>query len=493
MEKPHLKRAVLRGGVAKMCSQAANVLVRIGTLMLFARLLSPADFGLIGMVVAVTGVLGLLKDFGLSAATVQRVSISEAEISALFWLNILIGVVLWLLCMAAAPVMVWFYGEERLLRITFALSVGFLFTAASVQHNALLQRQMRFGALALIDVFALLSSTGIGIVMASLGFGYWALVGWSVALPVVTCVGVWIASGWLPQLPKRVVSVRPMLRFGGLVTLNMLVVQVAYNLDKILVGRFWGATVLGLYGRAYQLTSIANNNLLVAMGTVAFPALSRAQGQAHLETYFVKGYKLVITMALPVAVGCVLFAEDIVVVLLGPTWIEVAPMLRLLGPLIAIYSLIDPTGWLLYSLGRVERSLKIALVILPIVAIGYSVGLPYGANGVAAGFTTALALWVIPHLIWSTRETTLSAWKLLRVARTPAIASLIAAPLAFGAHAALAGIPPLPRLLIEGLVLSLTYIGAVLWAREERTFYFGLLQSLRAGSGEIDAPRPGPA
>lgn len=492
MEKPHLKQAVLRGGVAKVCSQAANVLVRIGSLMVFARLLSPADFGLIAMVVAVTGVLGMLKDFGLSAATVQRESISDAEISALFWLNILIGVVLWLLCMAAAPVMVWFYGEERLFWITFALSVGFLFTAASGQPNALLQRQMRFGALALIDVIALLSSTGIGLVMASLGFGYWALVGWSVALPVVTCLGVWIASDWLPQLPRRVPSVLPMLHFGGLYTLNTVVVQVAYNLDKMLVGRVWGPTVLGFYGNAYQLVGVATNNLLGAIFAVAFPALSRAQGKEHLETYFVKGYKLVLTMAFPVAVGCVLFAEDIVLVLLGPAWLEGAPVLRLLSPLIAIFALMDPPGWLLLSLGRVRRSLNIALVILPIVAIGYSAGLPYGAKGVAAGFTIAMAIWAIPHMIWCTRETTLSVWKLLRVARTPAIASLIAVPLSLGAHAALDNTAPLPRLLVEGMVLSFTYIGAVLWAKEERTFYFGLVRSLRAGS-EIDAPRPNAA
>jgi PST family polysaccharide transporter len=160
-----------------------------------------------------------------------------------------------------------------------------------------------------------------------------------------------------------------------------------------------------------------------------------------------------------------------------------------LSPLIAIFALIDPPGWLLLSLGRVKRSLNIALVILPIVAIGYGTGLPYGAKGVAAGFTIAMALWVIPHLIWSTRETTLSAWKLLLVARTPAIASLIAVPLSLGAHAALDNAAPLPRLLVEGMVLAFTYLGAVLWAKEERTFYIGLVRSLRASS-QIDAPRP---
>jgi O-antigen/teichoic acid export membrane protein len=494
MERPHLKRAVLRGGVAKMFSQATNVLVRLGTLMVFARLLSPTDFGLIGMVVAVTGVMSLLKDFGLSAATVQRTSVSNAQMSSLFWLNTGLGVLVWLLCSAAAPVMVRFYHEDRLFWITIVVASGLFFNAASVQHNALLQRQMRFGALSLIEVLALLSSTAIGLVMAKLGLGYWALVGWSVALPLVSCLGVWIASGWIPQRPQRGAGVRSMVRFGSLVTLNILVVQVAYNLDKVLLGRYWGAEVLGFYGRANQLTTMATDNLLGAIGSVAFPALSRAQGDsAHFENYFLKGYKLTLTMAFPLAATCMLFAKDIVAVLLGPDWAPVAAVLRFSSPLIVIYAMINPSGWLMYSLGKVGLSLKISLVIFPVVTLGYLVGLKFGAIGVAAGYTIAMALWVFPHLVWCTQGTTLTAWKMLRVAKTPAIASVLAAVIAYGVHAALAGIAPLPRLLVEGLVLSLAYVGIVLRAREERTFYANLFRSLRAAGGEIDAPRPGAA
>ena len=494
MERQHLKRATLRGGLAKVASQGTNVLIRIGALVVFARLLDPIDFGLIGMVTAVTGVLGLLRDFGLSAATVQRASITDAQMSALFWFNILVGVVLWVASTLVAPVMAWFYHESRLVLITVVLTVGFVFNAASVQHNALLQRQMRFGTLALIDLLSLLISTGVGLAMAALGFGYWALVGWSVALPLANCIAVWVASRWVPGLPKREASVRPMLRFGGLVTLNTLVAQVAYNLDKVLVGRVWGATVLGIYGRAYQLTNMATDNMMTAIGSVAFPALARVQGdRAHLESLFLKGYKLVLTMAFPVAVMCILFPEDIVAVLLGPKWTEVAPVLRLSSPLIAIYAIINPPGWLLYSLGRVGRSLKIALVILPVVATGYIAGLPYGASGVAAGYTIAMALWVYPHLVWCTRETTLSAWKLLRISKTPAAASVVAAAAAYGAHLTVGGIAPLARLFVEGLVLSGAYVLVSLWAREERSFYANLLRSLRTAGAEIEAPRPGAA
>jgi PST family polysaccharide transporter len=483
IERAYLKQAVLRGGLAKLGAQAANVLVRLGTLMLFARLLEPADFGLVGMVAAILGVVGLLKDFGLSAATVQRASVSEIQLSALFWLNLLFGCILWLICFALAPVLVAFYKEPRLFWVTVALAAGLFFTAASVQHTALLQRQMRFGVLATIEVLSLLGGTAIGLWMANSGMGYWALVGWSIALPAGNCVGVWLATGWLPGLPRRGANVLPMLRFGGLVTLNILVVQIGYNLEKILLGRYWGAETLGFYGRAYQLTSMATDNLLGTIGSVAFPALSRAHGNAgQFENYFVKGYKLVLTMALPISLFCLLFAEQIVLVLLGPKWVEVAPTFRLLSPLIFILALINPLGWLLYSLGMVGRSLKVALAIVPLVTIGYVAGLPYGANGVAAGYTLAMALWIVPHVVWCTKGTSLSLSQLLSVARTPCVAGALAAAAAYLAGILLRDIPPLAALTVGGTVLAGVYLWALLWLLGEKSFYMSLIESLHTAN-----------
>jgi PST family polysaccharide transporter len=451
--------------------------------MVFARLLDPIDFGLIGMVAAVTGVIGLLKDFGLSTATVQRDGISEEQISTLFWFNLLLGLVLWFLCAAIAPVLVRFYNEPRLFWITIALAAGFFFTAAGVQHSALLQRQMRFGALAAIEVLALAFSTVTGLVMAAMGFGYWSLVGWSVALPFGNCLGVWATARWLPGLPRREVEVRSLLGFGGLVTLNVFVMQIAFNLDKVLLGRVWGAEVLGLYGRAYQLTSMATDNLLSAIGSVAFPALSRVQNDAaRLENYFLKGYKLVFTMALPASLACVLFSEDIVLVLLGAKWREVTPILLALGPSIAIYALLHPLGWFLYSLGLVRRSLFVSLAILPLVTIGYVAGLPFGATGVAAGFTIALAVWVVPHLFWCTWGLQLSPWSLLRTTRSPFAAGVVAAVASYAVHAGLGAIGPIARLIVETVVFLLTYASVLLWILREKDFYLDLVRVLR-GSG----------
>ncbi len=198
-----LKERTIRGGFARLCAQAANLLLRVGSLMVLARLLGPKDFGLVGMVTAFTGVLELFRDFGLSSAAVQRTTVTDEQISTLFWINISVGALLGLLAAAVAPAIAAFYHEPRLVGVTSVLAAGFLFNAAGVQHSALLQRQMRFTALAVISVVSLMVGTAIAISGAKAGYGYWALVAMTVTFPLINTIGVWMSTAWVPGRPHR--------------------------------------------------------------------------------------------------------------------------------------------------------------------------------------------------------------------------------------------------------------------------------------------------
>jgi O-antigen/teichoic acid export membrane protein len=143
-------------------------------------------------------VLGLFRDFGLSAAAVQRRVITEEQISALFWINILVGVLLGLLALAMAPAIAAFYHDPQLFWVTAVLATGFLFNAAGVQHSALLERQMRFTVLAVISVVSLIAGTTVAIIGANAGYGYWALVAMSVTQPLIATIGLWLTVSWLP-------------------------------------------------------------------------------------------------------------------------------------------------------------------------------------------------------------------------------------------------------------------------------------------------------
>jgi O-antigen/teichoic acid export membrane protein len=477
-----LRNRVLRGGFTKVCAQATVFAVRIGSVMVLARILSPSDFGLVGMVTAVTGVLAVLRDFGLSAATVQRVDVSHDQTSTLFWFNILLGAVLTVAVMAMAPFVARFYHEPRLFWVTIAVSTGFLFNAAGVQHSALLQRQVRFTALAAIDVISLVASSAIGIGMALLGFGYWALAVIAIAPAIVTSLCLWLASGWIPGRPRLRIGLRSLLRFGGALTAINVLMYIAYNSEKVLLGRFWGAAVLGIYGRAYYLINIPTDNLNAAVGDVAFSALSRLQHDPQgFRSYFLKGYSLVLTLTIPMSAAIALFAPDLISIVLGPKWQQAIPILRLLAPTILVLAFINPVGWLMFSLGLVGRSLKASLVFAPLVIASYAMGLSHGPKGVAFAYSAVMVLCAVPLVAYGVHGTVVTLRDILVTASRPLISAVVATAVAFCVQHWCAGsLAPVLRLLLESAVLACVYAIMLLYVMGQKAFYFGLIRSLFA-------------
>jgi O-antigen/teichoic acid export membrane protein len=478
---PHdLKGKTARGAMVSTIGQGASFFLRMSSMVVLARLLVPADFGLVGMATACTGFLDLFRDAGLSMATVQRATITRAQISTLFWINLGVGATLAVLCAAIAPILTNFYHEPRLLWVTVVIGAGFVVSGAAAQHRALLMRDMRFALLTMIDIGSLFVSVAIGIGMAVAGEGYWALVGMTISLNVVSVVSLWVAGGWLPGRPQRGVGVRSMLKYGGTLTLNSVIVYIAYNADKVLLGRAWGADILGIYGRAYQFINLPTSNLNTAIAQVAFPALSRLQNDPErLKSYFLKGYSLFLSLVLPITVACGLFAEDIIRVFLGPKWGEAAPVFRLLAPTILAFALINPFGWFMQATGRATRSLYIALLLAPVVILGYLVGLSHGAAGVAAGFSVAILLLVVPVIFWATRGTSITVLDAFKVVLRPFLSILI------GAGAALAAWPligrlasPLLRLFAANGIMFCVYAILLWFVMGQRAVYLGLLKDL---------------
>jgi len=317
--------------------------------------------------------------------------------------------------------------------------------------------------------------------MALKGLGYWAIVGMTLMSPLVGALCVWLSTAWVPGKPRQRVGIRSMLRFGVTLTLNGLVVYVAYNLEKVLLGRYWGANALGIYGRAYQLSNIPTDNLNSSVGGVAFSALSRLQQDPQrLKRYFLKAYSLVLALTVPATIVCALYANDAIIVLLGPKWRDAAPIFRLLAPTILAFAMINPFAWLLFSTGQVGRSLKIALVIAPLVIAGYLIGLPYGPKGVALGYSVAMALWIVPNIVWCVHGTLISVWDVFRVVVRPLLSGIVAAgcPLAMlFVHSRF--LSPLPRLVIGVIVFSAIYVAMLLYVLGQKSLYLDLLRSLR--------------
>lgn len=401
----HLTAAIgsrtARGGVVTIVSHGLKFALSIGATAILARLLTPYDYGLIGMVVVFTGFVALFKDLGLSLATVQRPEITDEQISTLFWVNVTISVAITLLMILVAPLIGWFYGEPRLTLLTMVTATGFLFGGFAVQHEALLKRQMRFYALSVIAFASMMIGYVVGIILAWRGAGYWSLVFSQLALLASNTLGVWLVCGWRPGRPRRNTGVRSMLSFGGNITGYALINYVSKNCDSLIVGRMFGPQVLGLYTKAVQLLSLPTDQINEPLSTVSIPALSRlADSPERYRQAYLRIMEKVIMVTMPAVMLMLATADWLVLIILGPQWIDSAKILVLMSVAGLFQPVAATGGWLLVSQGRVRDMLRWSLINAPISILSIVAGVPWGVVGVAASFSLGRILVAIPLLFW---------------------------------------------------------------------------------------------
>lgn len=392
----------VRGGVIVVGAQLAKVVAQFGVTVVLARLLRPEAFGLVAMVAVVIAFLELFKDFGLSAATVQRPHITHADTSALFWVNAGLGVAAGLLMIPLAPVLAWFYGEPALVGVTLWLAVGFVLSGLSTQHLAVLRRQMRFTTLSMILMWSEIVGMVVAVIAAFAGADYWALVAQRIVWALCLLVGAWLFCSWRPGRPAGFQRVRGLLRFGGHVTGSNLVSTFVRNLDQMLIGWYWGSTPLGLYERAYKILLLPINNLNAPLFSVAMPTLSRLADQPALyrRAYLGTVEKLnMVTM--PCAALLIAVPGLVVRVLFGPYWLAATPIVAWLG-VAALYQPIGYTcSWLFMTQDRTAEMFRWGLVGSALNAVFIVGGLPFGPVGVAASIAAGGLAVRIPLLFWA--------------------------------------------------------------------------------------------
>jgi O-antigen/teichoic acid export membrane protein len=473
-----LKQRVIRGGFAKLTGQGAGLFLRVGTIAILARLLSPSDFGIVAMMTVITGFFDIVASAGLTPAVVQTATISDPQRTNLFWINVAFGLGLAALCMAGGPLLASFYGEPRLVWMAPAFAVIFLLNGFSVQQTALLERQLRYVAVTRVELSSYTLGSVVSILFAWTGAGYWSLVLGLIAQSAMYAWGCWMATGWIPGPPQRSAPVGHLLRFGAIVTLNNLIVFLAYNAEKLLIGRFWGASALGVYGRAYQLINIPTASINTAVSGVALSSLSRLQDDPPRQRrYYLKGYSLLMSLTMPLTIFCALFGADIIIVMLGPQWTEAVPVFRLLTPTVLAFGIINPLWALLLSSGLQRRSLYQAMVICPLVIGAVALGIPYGPTGVAFAFSSAMSLWVVPAVLWSLRGTSVRPRDLALAAGKPFVAAVIAGAAAFGLSQQLPGLEePILRLALFGSTMAVIYYSILLFVLGEGQSYLDLLR-----------------
>jgi O-antigen/teichoic acid export membrane protein len=430
--KDDLKLRSLRGGSATMIGQGMKFVLQTTSALVLARLLLPEDFGLVAMVMAITRFAQQFRDFGLSAATIQKEEITHPQVSTLFWFNAGLSACITLLAMGLSPLIATFYGDGRLTWIAVVLSLMFLLSGLAVQHQALLRRQMRFRALMIVDIVAQLFGFAVAVVGAMIGMRHWALVVAKLAAPLAILVGVWTACGWRPGAPRRGTGVRPLLAFGGNLTGFNVINYFARNLDKILIGRAFGSIVLGIYDKAYSLLMMPIANIRGPVNAVSIPALSRLQDDPQrYRRYYCKVMTLIAFLSMPLMAFCFVVADDLVRVLLGPNWIGVEDYLRILALAGFIQPVIFTNGSVYVSMGQTDRMLRWGVWNSIATMAGFVAGMPWGAMGMAVGYTVVNYAMLWPTLWHMCRRSAVRAGDFVESVWRPATASLVSASIVF--------------------------------------------------------------
>jgi PST family polysaccharide transporter len=406
----------------------------MGTAVALARFLSPEDYGLIGMVGIVLAFAFALKDVGLGSATIQRAELTEAQVSTLFWINAMVGFALMLLTGACAPLIARFYGEARIVWITLAYAPTLLVSGLTLQHDALLRRRMRFTALAMIELLSLGIGVAVALLLAWYGAHYWALVANALCQAVVYAAAVWLTCGWRPGLPVWRSGIGPMLAFGGNLTGFSIVNLLSRNLDKTLLGRFWGSAQVGLYERAYQVLLLPIQQINTPISSVAISALSRlVDSPERYRAAYLRILEKLVIVTMPFMVFLIASSDSVVLLLLGPTWAEVSRIFAWLGIAGVLQPACNTGGWLFVTQGRTRQMLHWGLMSSVIIILSIVVGLPWGAVGVAASYALVYVVIVVPFQFWFMgREGPVRTADFYRTIAPGACASLIALLAAMG-------------------------------------------------------------
>lgn len=407
-------------------SQGILFVLRLASIVVLARMLIPEHFGLIGMVTSLTILIERFQDLGLGDAIVQREQITHDQVSTLFWVNLGISLLLTILVALSAKVVGWFYEDDRLIWITVAFSSNFIFSGTAIQHQALIRRQMHFRQFALIQVFSTMFGFFIAILLAWLGYGYWALVWKELARSLLNAILAWSLCRWRPGLPVRNSGVRSMLKFGCNVTGFNFLYFLSNNLDSILIGKFCGAVPVGLYSRAKQLTTIPLSQLLEPVRYVSLPALSALQNDpVKYQGYHSKMLSVLCFLYMPLIVYIGIYSHPVVLLSLGSQWLNAVPLFRLLAISMFVNPMITMLGLILLSSGQTARYFCWGLFTASTLALGFAIGIKWGAKGVAASWIFSTIANFVFSLFYVYKETSVRRISTFKAIYKSVIASLL--------------------------------------------------------------------
>lgn len=401
------KAKTITGISWSLSNQLVTQIVNLVFGVVLARLLSPEDFGLLGMVMAFAAFANIFLDIGLGSAIIQRKQVDQEQLSTIFWINVVSGLLLAIVLFIGSGPLAGFYQNSEIIILAQVLSLNFIITSFGIIQNTLLRKALNFKALFQVSLTSLTLSSVVAIVLALKGFGVWSLVALSLLGNISKVLGYWILSSWRPHLKFNWHNVKDMVGFGLKLLGNSSLNYWARNMDNLLIGKFLGMGQLGLYSKAYSLMMLPLTRITRAIGSVLFPSLALIQEDLHrVKRVYVKIIQSIAWITFPMMLGAFVIADPLIDTLLGEKWLGMIPVFQIFTFTGLAQSIFATTGQIFVSQNRPDIPLKFGLVTKPILFAAIYITAKYGIVEVAlavTGWSLAtgiLQLWLAGRLIY---------------------------------------------------------------------------------------------
>ncbi len=388
-----------------MASSLTRMVMMLITTPILARILTPEDYGIVGLSMIVTEIIVLFSEVGLVAYIIQKAKLTISEIETGFWLNFLVGIVLAALIALASPIAAYFFDVEELTEILLFSALAFLIINTTAIHHALLMRTLSYGAIAFIEVSSIIIRYSIAIYMAYSGYGFWALV-------ISALIGFGITSllrilifRWIPRFRFNVNASKAIFRKGKHVFLDNLMNYASNNVDNIIIGKRLGVESLGLYQMAFSIQSMLKQIFSQILSRVLFSSYSKVQDEkARRNNAFIKITEILALLSFPAFGSLIFFAEDVVLLFLGEKWTSSITPLQLISISALMMPVASNCSSMLYGIGRMDLNKNLTAARLVLNIFGVFTGSFFGLNGIALMLSISLLVWVFLQIHYTCKE-----------------------------------------------------------------------------------------
>jgi teichuronic acid exporter len=379
-----LKQKVMSGLRWSTVAKFLGQLVTWGITIVVIRLLTPADYGLIALAGVFVAFLAMLNELGLGAAVIQRKDLSDDDLRSLFGLVLLASAGFYLLLAAAAPLIADFYDEPRLTLLIRVLALQFFLMGFSVLPQSLLNRDMAFRKMALVELVSAVAGSLATLLLALAGHGVWALVWGSLLNRLVSMVGLNLVEPFLRMPRLTLKGMGAILSFGGYVTASRLLWYFYSRADTLIIGKVLGKEILGFYSVGMYLASLPMEKASGILNQVAFPAFSSVQFQAGVAgRHFLKAVRVLSFVVFPVAFGLSSISPELILIFTGEKWQAATVPLQIISLILPFRMISNLTTPVALGLGRPEISFFNTLFASVIMPVGFLCGVYFGMQGVA--------------------------------------------------------------------------------------------------------------